>query len=217
MHAKRTLWYPSADRDFRDLVFCSGEYPGIDIAPELFVHTDCKPNFDLDAPGTVYEDPHTRVTLHKERDFDRLAVPRREFAHWTSYEAGRILLYRAEIASDRFGRIDRPLIYAVCENEWFAAEFLAPNRIAADTVCHVRYGSGFGGAAASGAWLTHALKLLHSRHFISDPSLEMQSADEDVLWKYPQLAGVPAELVPGTVIPGRLWSNHGDVTVYEVF
>ena len=25
MRAKRTCWYPSADRDFRDLVFCSGE------------------------------------------------------------------------------------------------------------------------------------------------------------------------------------------------
>jgi len=216
MRAKRTLWYPSADRDFRDLVFCSGEYPGIDISPELFVHTDCKPNFDLDAPGIVYEDAHTRVTLHKEREFDRLSVPHGEFAHWDSKEAGRIILYQAEIVSDRFGKIDRPLIYAVCENEWLAAEFLVPNRIAVETVCHVRYGSGFGGASATGAWLVHALKLLHSRHFISDPMLTMQSQDEAVLRKYPQLAGVPAELVPGTVIPGKLWSDHGDVTVYDV-
>ena len=216
MRAKRTCWYPSADRDFRDLVFCSGEYPEIDISPELFIHTDCNPNFDLDAPGIVYEDAHTRVTLRIEREFDRLSVPRGEFAHWASREAGCIILYQAEIVSDRFGRIERPLIYAVCENEWFAAEFLAPNRIAVETVCHVRYGSGFGGAAATGAWLVHALKLLHCRHFISDPMLKMQSQDEAVLRKYPQLAGVPAELIPGTVIPGKLWSDHGNVTVYDV-
>ena len=156
------------------------------------------------------------MTLHKEREFDRLSVPHGEFAHWDSKEAGRIILYQAEIVSDRFGKIDRPLIYAVCENEWLAAEFLVPNRIAVETVCHVRYGSGFGGASATGAWLVHALKLLHSRHFISDPMLTMQSQDEAVLRKYPQLAGVPAELVPGTVIPGKLWSDHGDVTVYDV-
>ena len=109
MRAKRTCWYPSADRDFRDLVFCSGEYPEIDISPELFIHTDCNPNFDLDAPGIVYEDAHTRVTLRIEREFDRLSVPRGEFAHWASREAGCIILYQAEIVSDRFGRIERPL------------------------------------------------------------------------------------------------------------
>ena len=217
MREKRTLWYPSAGQDFRDLVFCSGEYPGIGAAPELFVHTDCLPGFDLDAPGTVHADRHTEVTLHMEREFDRFAAPRRKFAHWDCEDAGRIILYRAEVVSDRFGRIVRPVIYAVCENEWFAAEFLAPNRIAVDTVCHVRYGNGFGGAVASGAWLLRTLKVLHARHYLSDPAgLEMLDADEEVLCRYPQLAGVPAELRPGTVVPGRLWSNHGDVTVYDV-
>lgn len=213
---RRTLWYPSAGDDFRDLVFCSGEYPGVEVAPEQFLHTDCCPRFDMDSPGRVYEDAHTAVTLRFEREFDRLSAPRREFAHWDGADSGRIVLYRAEIVSDRFGRIERPLIYAACENEWFAAEFLAPNRIAVDTVCHVRYGNGFGGAAASGAWLLRALKVLRTRHFISDPSLGMQDSDEAVLRRYPQLAGVPARLVPGKTIPGKYWSKHGDVTVYDV-
>lgn len=216
MHDRRTLWYPSAGDDFRDLIFCSGRYPGIDLAPELFVHTDCSVRFDLDSPGRVHEDAHTAVTLHPDREFDRMTVPHREFAHWECEDAGRVRLYRAEIVSDRFGTITRPLIYAVCENEWFAAEFLAPNRVAVDTVCHVRYGNGFGGAVASGAWLLRALKLLRTRHYLSDPALGMQDADEEVLRRYPQLAGAPVRLVPGKTIPGKFWSKHGDVTVYEV-
>lgn len=216
MREKRLLWYPSAGPDFRDLVFCSGEYPGVDVAPELFVHTDSSPQFDMSAPGRVHEDAHTAVTLHPVREFDRLTVPRREFAHFDSEDAGRIALYRAEVVSDRFGSFARPLVYAACENEWFAAKFLAPNRIAAAVVCHVRYGSGFGGAAASGAWLLRALKPLRTRFFISDPQLEMQDADERVLRRYPELAGPPAALTPGTVIPGKFWSRHGDVTVYSV-
>ncbi len=216
MRAKSVLWYPSAGNDFRDLIFCSGEYPGINSTPELFVHTDCMPDFDLDTPGVVHKDPYTTVALYKEREFDRLTVPQMEFAHWKSQEAGRMILYRVEMISDRFGKIERPLIYVVCENEWFAAEFLIPNRIAVETVCRVRYGSGFGGAATSGAWLLNVLKILRTRCFISDPLLEMQDGDYTVLKKYLQLAGVPAELATQLEIDGKLWSNHGDVTVYEV-
>ncbi|MBR2641972.1 MAG: hypothetical protein IKD46_02490, partial [Lentisphaeria bacterium] len=184
--------------------------------PELFVHTDCMPDFDLDTPGVVHKDPHTTVALYKEREFDRLTVPQMEFAHWKSQEAGRMILYRVEMISDCFGKIERPLIYVVCENEWFAAEFLVPNRIAVETVCRVRYGSGFGGAVAAGTWLLDALKILRTRCFISDPLPEMQGADLQVLEKYPQLAGFPAELTPELEIAGKLWSNHGDVTVYAV-
>ena len=216
MRAKSVLWYPSAGKDFRDLIFCSGEYPGIGITPELFVHTDCMPDFDLDIPGTVYKDRHTAVTLYKEREFDCLTVPQMEFAHWKSHDAGRIILYRAEIISDRFGKIEKPLIYVVCENEWFAAEFLIPNRITVETVCHVRYGSGFGGAATSGAWLLNVLKILRTRCFISDPIPEMQDGDYTVMKKYPQLAGECAEFEPQLEIDGKIWSNHGEVTVYAI-
>ncbi len=216
MRAKRVLWYPSAGNDFRDLIFCSGEYPGIDITPELFVHTDCMPDFDLDTPGAVYKDRHTAVTLYKEREFDRMTVPQMEFAHWKSHDAGRIILYRAEIISDRFGKIEQHLLYVVCENEWFAAEFLIPNRIAVETVCRVRYGSGFGGAAASGAWLLNVLKILRTRYFISDPLPKMQDGDHAVMKKYPQLAGECAEFEPQQEIDGKIWSNHGDVTVYAI-
>ena len=30
MRDRRVLWYPSAGEDFRDLVFCSGKYPGVE-------------------------------------------------------------------------------------------------------------------------------------------------------------------------------------------
>lgn len=218
MKAHRAAWYPSAGTDFRDLIFLSGEYPEIDIAPELFIHTDSDPGFEFADKQVVYEDDHTCVTLTKEREFDRLPVPALQFADFSDRKnAGRIALFQAEIESDRFGTLTRKLIYAVCENEWFAANLLVPNRVPVETVCHIRYGSGFGGARNSGAWLLHTLKILHARNYVSDPAGAKTDDTVQGVWKsFPQLQGETPRLVPGTVIPGRIWSNHGDVTCYEL-
>ena len=177
MRDRRTLWRLSAGKDCRDLIAW-----GFDRSTELFVHTDRVPGFDLDAPGKVCEDAQTRVTLRFEKEFDRLTVPDAR-----GENAGRVLLYRAEIVSERFGKSEKPLIHVVCGDAWFAAEFLVPNRITAETVFDPRGGAG--------AWLTHALKILHTKHFITGASPET-GADENVLRKYPQLAGVTAALVP---------------------
>ena len=193
MQEHRTLW--QLGNDFRDLAVW-----GFDRSVELFVHTDCGPGFDLDASGPVYEDAHTRVTLYHEDDFARLTVP--EPARDENPNAGRVLLYRAEVVSERFGRIERPLICAVCPDAWFAAEFLVPNRIAVETVLDLRGGAG--------AWLPRALKILHTKHFITAAPPET-GAGEDILQKYPQLVGVPA-----TLVPERSRSSLADATVYEV-
>ena len=177
MRDRRTLWVPAAGNDFRDLVAW-----GFDRSVELFVHTDRAPGFDLDAPGQVYEDAHNRATLRFEKEFDRLTVPDAR-----DENAGRVLLYRAEIVSERFGKSEKPLIHVVCGDAWFAAEFLVHNRIAVETVFDLRGGAG--------AWLTHALKILHTKRFITAAPPET-GADENVLRKYPQLAGVTAALVP---------------------
>ena len=220
MRIFRTLWYPSAGGDLRDLLFLSGKYPHIDIAPQLFIHTDCSPesaDFDIDKCGVIFDDQHTKIELQPDREFDRLDLPRRQFASLDCANAGRIILYQVKIASDRFGEITRPLIYAVCENEWFAANVLAPNRIALDAVCHVRYGGGFGGALSNGAWLINTLRSLRAKYFISDPVLDYVDGDRNVLSTFPQLNGVPAELDrPITTINSRNWSGHGDVTIYEL-
>ena len=83
--------------------------------------------------------------------------------------------------------------------------FLIPNRIAVETVCHVRYGFGFGGAASSGAWLLHALKILHTGTFISDPLPEMQSGDQQ-LQITPRQAGSQKRFINKTV------SEQGSLT-----
>ena len=137
------------------------------------------------APGKVYEDAHGCVTLHLEREFDRLTVS--QPARDENSDSGRVLLYRAEIVSDRFGRSEKPLVQAVCGDAWFAAEFLVPNRLAAETVFDWRDGAG--------AWLMRALKILHARRFISAAPSDAGGGD-DVWKKYPQLAGVPTTLVP---------------------
>lgn len=180
MRAHRAFWRLSAGSDLRDLVTY-----GFDSFIGLFVHTGGSPDFDLDAPGMVYEDAHNRVTLFSDREFDWLTVP--PTVRGENPDSGRVLLYRGEIVSKRFGSIEKPLICAVCDDAWFAAEFLVPNRIAVETVCRLRGGVD--------AWLTRALKPLRTRRFISAAPPEM-GTDDDILQKYPQLAGVPAALVP---------------------
>ena len=96
--------------------------------------------FRVVAPGMVYEDEHNRVILLLDREFDRLTVQKP--ARDENPDSGRVLLYRAEIVSERFGRIEKPLICTVCDDAGFAAEFLVPNRIAVETVCCLRGGAG---------------------------------------------------------------------------
>lgn len=207
-------WYPSAGNDCRDLLYLCGEYPGISFMPDLFIHTDALPPEFVNG-GEAYRDKHTAVTARLVREYDHLPKQEKMFAHWQK-NSGYTAEYRMKIESDRFGIFERSLLYAVCENEFFAANLLVPNRIALDTVCHVRYGSSLGGATNSGAWILSALKILHVKHFLSDPHRQQRSPDFSVLRQFPQLNGHPARLAPGTVIPGQLWSNYGDVTCFEV-
>ena len=60
------------------------------------------------------------------------------------------------------------------------------------------------------------MKILRTRYFISDPLPEMQDGDHAVMKKYLQLAGECAEFEPQLEINGKIWSNHGDVTVYAI-
>lgn len=207
-------WYPSAGDDCRDLFYLCGEYPGIATMPDLFIHTDALPPEFING-GEVYRDKHTVITAKFVREYDRLPKQQKEFAHWQK-NPGYAAEYRMKIESDCFGAFERSLLYIVCENEFFVANLLIPNRIALDTICRVRYGNSFGGANNSGAWILSSLNILRVKHFLSDPHRESQSSDFSVLEKYPQLNGYPARIVPGTVIPGELWSDNGDVSCFEV-
>ena len=216
----RCAWYPSCDTDFRDLLFLSGEYPGIACRPELFIHTDCCPNLEF-APGqVVHEDEHTRVTLEQIDSFTALPIPELRFCHFRKPELlGKVFDCMVRVESDRFGTIRQRVVYAVCENEWFAANLLIPNRVAVEAVCHVRYGAGFGGANNSGAWLVRTLRALHAKWYVSDPSgLDHDGGNLDAVFReFPQLDGIPAEFgTPAATIPGKYWSNHGDVSVYPL-
>ncbi len=217
LKAHRCVWYPSAGDDFRDLIFLSGKYPCIDTAPELFIHTDCSAVFMFHKKDNiVYEDGHTVIRAEKLQNFERLH-PVQEFAHFQCAKTynGRTALFQISIDSDTFGHIERKLLYAVCENEWFAGNILVPQRIPIDTICRVRYGNGFGGAVNDGSWLVPAMNILGTKNFFSDPEIDFDTPTEDVLKRYPHLDVPPVKFQPGLVIPGRLWSNCGDVTWYK--
>ena len=211
MRNKTVFWQLSAGKDFRDLVWCSGRFSGMDLSPQVFIHTDCNPDFNLDTPGKVFEDRFKTVILKKESEFDRMSVPQNEFSPLKSEESGRVVLYQAELFCRGVLKMKVPLIYAVCGDAWFAAEFLVPNRIAVDIVCRPDSSP----EDCSDAWISRVLRILRTQHFLSDSSPGNQNSDEHFLQRYPQLGGVHAELIPCTVNP-EPFPGHDRLTVYQV-
>ncbi len=217
LKAHRCVWYPSAGGDFRDIMFLSGKYPGIDVEPELFIHTDCDASFMFYKKDfIVYQDERTTVRAVRLQNFERLH-PVQEFADFQCAKTynGRTALFQISIDSDTFGHIERKLLYAVCENEWFAGNIFVPQRIPIDTICRIRYGNGFGGALNDGSWLISAMNVLKTKNFFSDPEINLAVPTADVLDRYPCMNVPPVKFQPGLVIPSSLWSYSGDVTWYQ--
>jgi hypothetical protein len=109
------------------------------------------------------------------------------------------------------------LVYANVENE-FMADILVKSNAEISHITHVRYGSGFGFAKATGAYLKNILHKLKVKYFISDPYLTLNDGDKAALKLYPSLKcdGYKSILTPLHIIPSASWSCHGDVNVYKV-
>lgn len=132
-------------------------------------------------------------------------------------EPKKVVYLLLEIWSKQFGRFDVNLIYANLENE-FMADMLIKSNAEISHITHVRYGSGFGFAKATGAYLKNILHKLKVKYFISDPYLDPNQGDKSAVKLYPSLKhdGYYSRLIPLHLIPSKSWSCHGDVTVYKV-
>ncbi len=217
----RILWYPSAGTDFRDLLFAhphlvaSGEPP----PPDLFVHTDYYPwegSTFLDTP-LLHTDSRTTVrVVHCEAlpDFAGQLDP--EVVHFPegSKATGKVLFMKLEIESSVLGRFTRPLLYVFSENAAFCARRALPNHARFSHIVRVRFGGGCGGGGdSSGIWLWNALGSLGCEVFATDGHDHLQGGDRQIMRLYPELAATgsrPATTLLRTV-PGRSWSEHGDV------
>jgi len=222
-------WYPSAGSDFRALFYLHPEYdkfnPGEHpdtVHPDLFIFTDYypwdKPAF-LDNEYIFKDDAASlRATVFEE--LPGLHLPLHpQVVHFPEGSAvtNRAVFMEIEAWSDKIGTFTVPLVYLFVENESFYEFMLRPSNAHLSQIIHIRYGSGFGGSNATGAWILNVLKDLHCKTFISDGHHDWQSGDK---FMYQLCESFPREceatLTPYRTIPEVFWSNHGDVVWYEV-
>jgi len=219
----RIAWYPSAGRDFRDLLYLHPKNPPRrpePRCPDIFLHTDygfwATPTF----PDTcnIYCDKRTSVVLESVEELPRLDIPcDNQIVDFpkTSHVNGRVLFLEVKVTSDVFEEFSAPIVYAFVENAAFCAKCIFPQEGKFSHIVHIRFGGGLGGGGKStGIWMLNILRKLRCECFITDSHYAIQSGDERVYALYPELAG-PADrgqLEPIKTIPEKDWSGHGDVS-----
>ena len=217
-------WYPSAGTDFRALLYLSPQYSAMNPAdqqepehPQLFLFTDYFPWSDskfLD-DSVVHDDGRTRIVVNYIEELPDLDLPLDpDIVAFPEGSAatGRVLYLEVLVKSDMLGEFTYPVIYAFVENEALCSKVLLKKNSQISHVIHIRYGSGFGGSKASGAWILNTLKQLRCNILVSDGHHSEHSGDKAAYIKYPNLMGERAQLKEIRRIDGAGWSDHGDVT-----
>jgi len=207
--------------------------------PDLFLHTD---HWPFDPPGwlpqygaafsergdacfpsgasppstLVFSDTRTRISVLESEELARIDLPvPRELVSFSEPKPhhGRALFLWVEVQSERFGRWQAPLIFAFVENTGFCVDGLLTSGRPISHVIHVRYGGGFGGSLASGAWLRSVLGRLGCEYFINDGT-DREARGDAIARRIFHTLSSPSELGPTQTlrtVASRSWSNHGDV------
>lgn len=223
----RIAWYPSAGEDFRDTLYLHREFakhrPGSrpdPPAPDIFLHTDYFPwgsSTFLDT-ATVRDDGRTTIRVKSIEQLPHCVLPLDpEIVDFPQGSAatGRVVFLELSVTSDVLGTFTAPVVYAFVENAAFCAMRALPLGARFSHIVHVRYGGGLGGGGkSSGAWLPNILGRVQCEVFLTDGHLSVQSGDERVHSLYWSLARQVdrSELQRLRILPGRDWSDHGDIT-----
>lgn len=141
------LWYPSAGRDFRDLLEAECR---TEISPDLYFHTDYDNINNKIVKGIIFNDGRTTVEIleinelkcnseinyYVDHDF-------MNFPEWSSLRP-RIILCDV-LLKYNIGEIRKPVIYWYFENINFLDEILLKFKISISHIVKVREGLGYGG------------------------------------------------------------------------
>ena len=225
---KSIAWYPSCGMDFRALFYLHPLYADHNPAseaetfPEVFFYTDYyRHNGDSDfVRGSVlYADDRTKVTVLNIEELPKLNLSLNDhlidISKPHSY-SNRMFDMKLSLETPK-GNIQQRVIYAYVMNEAFYAHYLVPNKISVSYIVHVRYGVGFGGAKASGAWLLNVLDKLNCKVFVSDGQHDFHNGDHLAVQYFEEIPNqCTVQLHPIRTIPGSKWSNHGDVTWHKI-
>jgi hypothetical protein len=151
-------WYPSAGLDFRDLLELSN--PIYTETPDLFIHTDYKPDWSLENPvfetfniGPVQNEFNRNFNAKIDDVFElELTEPINYFVnenYVTSHKddtpkLAKVFLLNVTV-SHAGNTISKPVLYFVFENINFLEEILLKNRIKISHFVKFCEGCGFGG------------------------------------------------------------------------
>lgn len=229
------VWYPSAERDSRAMVFLSKENlerfcVSDNEMPDCFLYTDYESHADntdnnkffLDFDEGqkqftfTYEDSGFFAVAYNVQELSKLNIPfdQEMVAFNKDRYYGRVFTADVDIDHPKLGKFTAKLIYVIVENTSFAFNFLLKNHIKVSYVIHNCYGYGYGGGISNGEYMFHILKDLDTLYFVSDIDVgyEVDIAERYLSWS--QKKTIPAlELIPEF---NNVWGACGDTNLYKV-
>ena len=169
----KILWYLSAGRDFRDLLYVHSDYMELDSYPDLFIHTDFWNYYLEKRNGNIlFEDEKTRISIEKEIElqfndnfkyFIKPGIPA------IRVDSPDIRFMRLKIESDELGTYNRNLLYFIVENNNFFEEIVLKRSLPISHLVTIRVGSGCGGGGhINFRYLEFFLSLIKTEYIISD-------------------------------------------------
>jgi hypothetical protein len=177
------LWYPSAGKDFRDIIEFSparlkDRYDPYNIeVPDIYLHTDYNAHSVELNPGIIYQDAHTCVTInqvHKLEVTRNIAYdnhsPYADRPYLLPIEPQAFLLMVTN-KSDSYGSVVRPVIYFYFENINFLKEVLLRHQIKVSHFVKVVEGCSFGGNRKSVSVAYPFLSELGTKYLMIDDEI----------------------------------------------
>lgn len=174
------LWYPSAGRDFRDILQLSptrAQLHKVSELPDLFIHTDYKPCWGhnwLKLGEVVYNDDKTSVRI--ENIFELQLIKKIQYSINPAFVSfpddapvePTIYLLDILVTSNILGEIRQTVIYFLFENINFLDEVILKNNIPISFLVKVREGCGFGGNRKSISVVYAFLSVLKTKYILID-------------------------------------------------
>ena len=117
-----------------------------------------------------------------------------------------------EVETKKYGTVKNysaRVLYISVQNEYFAKEFLIPNKICVEYQIIIRYGCGFGGAKEGPTWIIQSYKELGIRYLIANEEYVDSTECEATCKSCPTFKVIYS-------IDGKQWSGYGRVSWYRL-
>lgn len=170
------LWYPSAGDDYRDILELTHERArqhGIELLPDLIIHTDYKPDW-LNLNGIPYNDERTQVEVENRFELeltqDIIYEVNPCFVDFPNDAPNEPTIYLMDISitSNILGQVRKSILYFLFENINFLEQIILKNKLHISHFVKVREGCGFGGNRKSISVVYAFLSAMKTKYLLVD-------------------------------------------------